>query len=154
MGRMINMTKQHVHISGFKIGSNKIDVLHLQFVDDSLILVQNDGQSFSNILTILDGFCLISGLKLNKRKWNILCINVEEELVFDFAENLGVSIGSWLMSCLGLPLGVDPKLKAFWEQVVNKIEKRLEGWKRAQLSKRGCYTYSFYVKFQDYARRG
>lgn len=41
------------------------------------------------------------------------------------------------MKYLGMPLGGNPIKFAFWDPVVSKIHKRLEGWKRGSLSRGG-----------------
>ena len=44
------------------------------------------------------------------------------------------------MTYLGLPLGATFKLKAIWTGVLEKMERRLAGWKRLYLSKGGRIT--------------
>jgi hypothetical protein len=44
------------------------------------------------------------------------------------------------MKYLGLPLGANFKLKAIWTLIVEKMKRRLAGWKRMYLSKGGCLT--------------
>ena len=44
------------------------------------------------------------------------------------------------MSYLGLPLGAGFKKKEVWNNVVEKMEIRLAGWKRLYLSKGACLT--------------
>ena len=46
------------------------------------------------------------------------------------------------MKYLGLPLGVDPKSEEFWAPVLEKIENRLDGWKKALISKGARFTLS------------
>ena len=44
------------------------------------------------------------------------------------------------MKYLGLPLGVKFKDKFIWSPILEKMERRLEGWKRLYLSKGGRVT--------------
>ena len=44
------------------------------------------------------------------------------------------------MKYLGLPLGAKFKDKTIWNPILEKIEQRLEGWKRLYLSKGGRVT--------------
>lgn len=46
------------------------------------------------------------------------------------------SISVWLMKYLGMPLGGNLKSCNFWDPVVEKIGKRLDGWNKAFISKR------------------
>ena len=41
------------------------------------------------------------------------------------------------MKYLGLPLGAKFKDKSIWNLILEKVERRLAGWKRLYLSKRG-----------------
>lgn len=44
------------------------------------------------------------------------------------------------MKYLGLPLGGNPRAVSSWNMVVEKVERRLEGWKKAFLSRGGRST--------------
>ncbi|RVW76917.1 hypothetical protein CK203_051555 [Vitis vinifera] len=46
----------------------------------------------------------------------------------------------WPLSYLGLPLGGNPKTIGFWDPVVERISRRLDGWKKAYLSLGGRIT--------------
>ena len=56
------------------------------------------------------------------------------------ADSLGCEPGLWPTKYLGMPLGGNPCSRTFWEPVISKIFKRLDGWKRAFLSKGGRLT--------------
>ena len=49
-------------------------------------------------------------------------------------------MGSWPLSYLGMPLGDNPKRVGFWNPIIEKITKRLEGWLKGCLSKRDKLT--------------
>ena len=51
-----------------------------------------------------------------------------------------VHVASLPLTYLGLPLGASFKSKSIWAGVVEKMEKRLAGWKRMHLSKGGRVT--------------
>ena len=38
-------------------------------------------------------------------------------------------MSKWPLSYLGLPLGGNPKTIGFWDPVVERISRRLDGWK-------------------------
>ncbi|KAL6346450.1 hypothetical protein AAG906_033246 [Vitis piasezkii] len=46
----------------------------------------------------------------------------------------------WPLSYLGLPLGGNPKTIGFWDPVIERISRRLDGWKKAYLSLGGRMT--------------
>ncbi|KAL5557179.1 hypothetical protein UlMin_039415 [Ulmus minor] len=53
---------------------------------------------------------------------------------------VGCEKSSWPMKYLGLPLGGNPNSTEFWNPVVEKVGKRLDGWKKSVLSKGGRLT--------------
>ena len=58
----------------------------------------------------------------------------------DLVQILGCKIVSLPMKYLGLPLGATFKAKLIWNPIIERIEKRLAGWKRLYLSKGGKVT--------------
>ncbi|KAL5555778.1 hypothetical protein UlMin_038014 [Ulmus minor] len=65
---------------------------------------------------------------------------MEDEEVLVLAAVVGCGKDSWPMNYLGFPLGGNPNSIEFWNPVVEKVGKRLDGWKKAFLSKRGRLT--------------
>ena len=53
---------------------------------------------------------------------------------------LGCKQGTLPMKYLGLPLGAKFKDKTIWNPILEKMERRLAGWKRLYLSKGGRVT--------------
>ena len=76
---LVGLVRQAVKenlFSGLKIGRKEVDLCMLQFVDDTLFLYQD---SFTNVVTlksILRGFELASGLKINFHKSKLVGINI------------------------------------------------------------------------------
>ncbi|XP_028058859.1 uncharacterized protein LOC114262688 [Camellia sinensis] len=85
-------------------------------------------------------FGAISRLKVNLEKSRVAGINVDSRLIQNVADLLGCGIDTFLMKYLGLPLGGNPRGEMFWNPVMERIGKRLEGWNRALLSHGGGYT--------------
>ena len=76
---------------------------------------------------ILSWFEIVSGLKIKLDKSKL-------------ADALGCKQGSLPMKYLGLPLGAKWKDRAVWNPIIEKVERRLAGWKRLYLSKGGRLT--------------
>ena len=53
------------------------------------------------------------------------------------ANILQCRVGSLPMKYLGMPLGTSFKTVSIWNPILEKIEKKLSGWKRFYLSKSG-----------------
>ena len=73
-------------------------------------------------------------------KSTLLGLGVDGEIITSMAEMVGCGAGLWAISYLGMPLGGNPCSKTFWEPVISKVAKRLDGWKKAFLSKGGRLT--------------
>ena len=58
----------------------------------------------------------------------------------DLASILRCRVGSLPMKYLGMPLGTSFKTASIWNPILEKIEKKLSGWKRLYLSKGGRLT--------------
>jgi len=89
---------------------------------------------------ILSWFEIISGLKINLEISKLVPVGVVPnfELLVDA---LGCKQGSLPMKYLGLPLGTKLKEKIIWNPMIEKVERRLAGWKQLYLSKGGRVTF-------------
>ena len=56
------------------------------------------------------------------------------------AKILGCRVGSLPMTYLGMPLGVSHKSSPIWNPILDKIERKLPGWKKLYSSKGGRLT--------------
>ena len=88
---------------------------------------------------ILIWFEVVSGLKINLGKSELVLVGVVNNIDI-FLVVLGCKQGSLPMKYLGLPLGAKFKDKTIWNPILEKMERRLAGWKRLYLSKRGRVT--------------
>ena len=81
----------------------------------------------------------MTGLKVNALKSEMVPIG-EVSNVHVLAEILGCRIGSLPMTYLGMPLRVSHKSPTIWNPILEKIERKLAGWKKMYLSKGGRLT--------------
>lgn len=79
-------------------------------------------------------------MKINLDKNVILGLNLEEDRLSRLVSVVGCTVGSWPVKYVGLPLGGNPLQTTFWDLVVSGVAKRLDGWKKAFLSKGGRLT--------------
>ena len=75
-------------------------------------------------------FGWISWLKINLNKGTLLGINMNQALA-SLLKNSGVF--EWPITYLGLPLEGNPRAVSFWDSVIDRIFKQLDGWKKAFL---------------------
>lgn len=79
-------------------------------------------------------------MKINLLKSIVVGIKLDKEWENRIAREIGCEIGSWPMSYLGLSLGGNPCHLSFWEPVIERVAKRLDGWNWNCLSKGGMLT--------------
>ena len=89
-------------IEGFEIGGKKVLVTHSQFADDSIFFLKNKEDTIDNLKWIFKAFTLVSGLKINMGKSEVMGLNIEEERLNQIADLLGCSCGKWPLNYLGL----------------------------------------------------
>uniref|UniRef100_A0A2N9G3B1 Reverse transcriptase zinc-binding domain-containing protein n=1 Tax=Fagus sylvatica TaxID=28930 RepID=A0A2N9G3B1_FAGSY len=142
LSRMLDRAIDGGFLSGFQVGSeeaNHLMVSHLLFADDTLIFCEADPDQILNLGFLLTWFEAISGLKVNLAKFEMVQVG-DVPHVGELAGILGCSTSSLPMKYLGLPLGAKFKAKEIWNEVLEKMERRLAGWKRLYLSKGGRLT--------------
>ena len=79
---------------------------------------------------------MVTGLKVNVHKCEMVPIG-EVDDVHALADILGCRVGSLPMSYLGMPLGASHNSLSIWNPILEKIERKLAGWKKLYLSKGG-----------------
>ena len=78
-------------------------------------------------------------LKVNVAKSEMIPIG-EVNNVHALAKILGCRVGALPMTSLGMLLGASNKSPSIWNPILEKIERRLAGWKKLYLSKGGRLT--------------
>ena len=85
---------------------------------------------------MLSCFQAFTGLKVNVGKSEIVSVG-EVNNLDALANILHCRVGSLPMKYLGMPMGTSFKTASIWNLVLEKMEKKLSGWKRLYLSKDG-----------------
>ncbi|XP_050277754.1 uncharacterized protein LOC126719217 [Quercus robur] len=132
LGRMLDKAIHDGHMSGFDVGhleGRSLEVSHLLFADDTLIFCDADLDQVLFLRMILIWFEVVSGLKINLGKSELVPIGMVHNLGL-LLNVLGCKQGTPPMKYLGLPLGDKCKDKIIWNPILEKIERRLAGWKR------------------------
>jgi len=84
-------------------------------------------------------FEAVSSLKVNLAK-SVLVPMGNVDNMGELAGILGCGTSSLPLKYLGIPLGASYKAKSIWDVIVEKMERRLAGWKRMYLSKGDRFT--------------
>ncbi|RVW21770.1 LINE-1 retrotransposable element ORF2 protein [Vitis vinifera] len=161
LSRMLVRAEERNMLEGFRVGRNRTRVSHLQFADDTIFFSNTREEDLQTLKSLLLAFGHISGLKVNLDKSNIYGINLDHAHISRLAETLGCKASGWPILYLGLPLGGNPRAGGFWDPVIERISRRLDGWQKAYLSFGGritliqsCLTHMPWKWLWRYPREG
>ncbi|RVW76018.1 hypothetical protein CK203_055322 [Vitis vinifera] len=76
---------------------------------------------------------LLEGFRVNIDKSNLYGINLDQNHLSRLALLLDCKASDWPILYLGLPLGGNPTACGFWDPVIERISRRLDGWQKALL---------------------
>lgn len=91
----------------FKV-SESLSILMLKLADDTIFLCDGKENSIWCLNAILRGFEMVSGLKVNFAKSNVVGINIEERVLRGVCHFLACNIGSIPFKFLGVPVCSNP----------------------------------------------
>lgn len=140
LSRLLEKAQENNMIKGLCIGQEKVEILHLQFANDTIFFLAGAEGVWKNLLELPNLFCTVSSLKINKAKCSLAGINWDCEKIKRMVDSWGCEVGSWPITYLCLPFGGRPRALTFWDPVVEKMEKRLQSWKKDFLSRGGRLT--------------
>ena len=130
------------YISGFSVGPadrTPMMISHLLFADDTLLFCNADQHQLEYLHAVFSWFEAVLGLKINLSKSEMVHVgNVPH--IRDLVEILSCKVSALPMTYLGLPLGARFNSVSIWDPILEKMERRLAGWKRLYLSKGGKLT--------------
>ena len=138
---MLDVAASAGQFSGFSVGStagSSVMVSHLLFADDTLIFCDAEPSQITNLRAILARF-EVSRLHINLGKSELVPVGGVHNLE-DLVGLLGCGQSSLPLKYLGLPLGAKFKDLSVWNPILERMERRLAGWKRMYLSKGGKVT--------------
>jgi hypothetical protein len=103
-------------------------VSHLQYTDDTMILIQNSQEGVINIKFILSCFEFLSGMKINFHKSEVIVMGADEAEQARVARLLNCKKGKFPFTYLGFTMS-DHKLSiADLEPLVASVGKRAAPW--------------------------
>ncbi|GLT68412.1 hypothetical protein SLA2020_406460, partial [Shorea laevis] len=131
---LILKAKEKDMYTGTVVGTEGLEVTHLQFADDSIFFCEASDLNIKVIKGILRSFELVSGLKVNFFKSALYGINVKMEDISEWAETLNCVVGCIPFKYLGIPVGANPRNLSTWTPVVDCLRRKLSNWKCESLS--------------------
>ena len=139
LSKILRKTKECGLLHGFHVGpmnSVGVRISHSLFVDDTILFCDASRDQLLSIRLALSFFQAFTDLKVNTGKSEIVPLGKVNNLDA-LANILSCRVGSLSMKYLGMPLGTSFKTASIWNLILEKIEKKLLGWKRIYLSKAG-----------------
>ncbi|GKV35410.1 hypothetical protein SLEP1_g43679 [Rubroshorea leprosula] len=137
---MITTAVQKGLLEGVEVGSKGFKVSHLQFADDTILFGSATKQNVWAMKGIMRSFELVSGLKVNFKKSQLMGIAVNEEWLDKMAWVLCCRKGNFPFKYLGVPIGGSHRKLHFWKPLVDVFSKKLSAWKGRFLSLGGKIT--------------
>ncbi|GKU89286.1 hypothetical protein SLEP1_g3443 [Rubroshorea leprosula] len=131
---LILKAKEEEMYNGVTVGTEGMEVTHLQFANDSIFFCEASDENIKTIKGILRTFELVSRLKVNFFKSALYGINVKSEEISEWAESLNCVEGSIPFKYLGIPVGANPRNLSAWTPVVDCLRRKLSNWKCESLS--------------------
>ena len=113
-----------------------LEVSHLLFANDTLVFCEVSHTQLMYLSWLLMWFEVISGLKINLTKSELILVGRPENLE-ELALVIGCKVGMLSTTYLGLPLGAPYNSLVDWDEVEERFLKRLTLWKRQYISKGG-----------------
>ena len=97
---------------------------HLQYADDTLLMMGCDNELIRNMIFILYCFEWMSDLKINYHKSEVVVFGVEEERQQEIANMLNCKLGEFPWNYLGFPIRDKNLGVAHFSKIVKKMRKK------------------------------
>jgi len=124
------------------LSDNIIDkgVAILQYADDTIICLKDDMEVARNMKLLLYLYEMMSGLKINFLKSEIILVNSEDSKCAQYAELFNCQLGAFPIKYLGVPVSPSRLHVKDWIPLIERNEKKLQAWKGSSLSIAGRMT--------------
>lgn len=119
--------------------SNRIpdSIIALQYADDTTVISRADITSLITFKLILRLFTKVSGLQVNFGKSTFVLMNLQPNDCQWVTAVMGCTPTNFPITYLGMPLTIRAPTKDLFLPLVEKIERRLQGWQSKLLSRGG-----------------
>ncbi|CAJ2644149.1 unnamed protein product [Trifolium pratense] len=130
---LVNKAVDIGRFHGFKVKEN-IQFQILQFADDTVLVGESSWDNVWTIKSILRGFELVSGMRINFVKSKLYGVNVDNHFLEAASNFLLCRAETISFKFLGLPVGANPRRITTWKPIVEAMYKRLSSWNGRHLS--------------------
>lgn len=141
LSRMLLKFEQEGKLHGIKIGKTSPAISYILFADDILLFYRANLDDVKGILECLDKFCRWTGQKINFAKSGCFFLkNTPRKVKSEIKKLCGLKEISKEAKYLGNSLFHGRQHSKDYEDLKNKVESKLQGWKAKLLSQAGKFT--------------
>ncbi|KAA3454905.1 reverse transcriptase [Gossypium australe] len=138
LSSLMRTAKGNGEVKGAKASRRGPEISHLLFADDCMLFGETTDQGARNMKNILQEYQDCSGQCVNYNKSTIFySSNTSEEAKLAVSAVLGVRSASNLEKYLGLPNVVGKRKRAAFQNLLDRINMRIDGWSTRWLSQGG-----------------
>ena len=138
LSSLIKATVNSGHMGGIAICRGCLKLSHLFFADDSLIFCKASLKECASLQRVLEIYEKASGQQLNLAKASLyFSRNTPKEIQEEIKRRFGAQVIKQHEKYLGLPSLVGKNKRGTFNDIKEKIGKKLAGWKEKMLSKVG-----------------
>ena len=135
LSRMIGRASLNDRIKGVKLSRDSEPITHLQFANDQFLFARARETDADGIMECINLFSTWSGQKINLSKSVIMFSKNVSPLHKGLLANiLGINAANRREKYLGLPLVSGKEKRLALQEVIDKVNSRLQGWKMKVLS--------------------
>ena len=112
-------------------------ISHIQYADDTIIMVDGSDQSIRNLKLIL--YCLewLTSLKINYHKSEVFVFGGSQQEKENMANMINCSLGSLPLKYLGIPISDSHLAMGAFSPIIQKMINRLDPWKGKHITSGG-----------------
>ncbi|XP_039003287.1 uncharacterized protein LOC120129991 [Hibiscus syriacus] len=128
-------------VFAFHLKCKKISLTHLSFADDLLIFCKGNIEFVMGVITVLDSFYELPGLKLNAGKCEIFTTGLSIHILYTIIISSGFKPSRLPIRYLGVPLVTKKLTDKDCQALLDNIKNRLHQWSRKKMSYAVFQTY-------------
>ncbi|XP_025635616.1 uncharacterized protein [Arachis hypogaea] len=141
LSQLVNAAVDHGFWKPIKLNRDGPKLSHLCFADDLILFAEANLQQVDIIKKCLKAFCDSSGQKISNEKTRVyFSKNVGNQVRIEISEALEFARTDNLGKYLGVPLLHSKVSKHTFNDIINKLNSRLNSWKASSLSFAGRTT--------------
>nr|XP_016487427.1 PREDICTED: uncharacterized protein LOC107807533 [Nicotiana tabacum] len=138
--RSLNSLYRNPNFTPFSMPPNIPRINHLAYADDIVIFYSGDSTSIKLVMNVIDNYERSSGQLVNRDKSYFLTApNTATTRIYRIRKYSDFMDKNFPFTYLGCPLYVGRKKIDFFDNIISKIVKRLNGWQGKMLSHGGVF---------------